>query len=74
MLTMRLTTYAMKSMSLNDALETLALCRTDDVNLFAFGENVNCNRFTNIFFNGKIAELFHEFDGRCSPNRTVACS
>src|ERR1051326_2511774 len=64
MLAVRLTTYAVKSMSLYDTLETLAFGCTHDVNLIAFGKNVNGNGFTNIFFNGKIAELFHEFFGR----------
>src|SRR5213082_217722 len=73
MLAMRLTAYAMKSMSLNYALETLAFCSTYDVNLFAFGEYVNRNGFTNIFFNGKIAELFHEFFGRGARFGKMIC-
>ena len=58
MLSMGLLTYTMKTMALNNTLETFTLCCTYYFNSIAFCENVNSNSFTNIFINGIVAEFF----------------
>src|SRR6266516_6060227 len=73
MLTVRLTTYTMKSMTLYYTLDTLPFCSANHINLLAFSEDVNCDSFTNIFFKRKIAEFFYKFFGRGARRGEVIC-
>ena len=58
MLTVRLLTHTMETMTLNNTLETFSFSCTNYFNLIAFSENVKCNGFTNIFFYGIVAKFF----------------
>ena len=60
-LTVRLLTHTMKSVTFYNTLETFTFGSTYYINFFTFGENVDSNGFTQCFFEGIIAEFFYEF-------------
>ena len=64
MLTVRLLTYPMESMTLNDTLKTFTFRRADYFDLVAFGKDVHGNGFTKSFFYGVIAKFFYKLFGR----------
>ena len=63
MLTVRLFAHTGESVALHDSLETLALGRTHDIDLLAFGEDVYGDGFTGIFLDAVIAEFLYDFLG-----------
>ena len=63
MLTVRLLTHTMETMTFNNTLETFTFCSTYYFNFFAFSENVNSNGFTNIFFERKLRNSLENFLG-----------
>src|ERR1700740_986460 len=65
MLTVRLAPNPMETVTLYHALEAFTFRGAYYFNIIAFGKNVNCNGFTNIFFYCEIAEFFREFFGSC---------
>src|SRR6266496_4994061 len=64
MLTVRLTTHTVESMTFYHTLETFAFCCSYNINIVTFRKNFNSNGVANIFFFGKIAEFFYKFFGR----------
>src|SRR5438046_1500980 len=64
MLTMRLATHTMESVTLNYTLETFTFCGADNLHVFTFCEDFNSNSVANIFFFRIIAEFFYKSFGR----------
>src|SRR5579859_5322870 len=63
MLTVRLLTNPMESMTLDHTLKTFTLGRAYYFDFLTFGENIDSNRLTKSLLYGKIAELFYELLG-----------
>lgn len=64
MLTVRLLTNPMESMTLDDTLKTFTLRCAHYFHFVAFGENVYSNGLTKSLFYGEIAKFFYELFGR----------
>lgn len=63
-LTVRLLTYPMESMTLDDTLKTFTLGCAHDFHFLTFGENVYSNGLTKSLCYGEIAKFFYELFGR----------
>src|SRR5690349_3794567 len=61
MLTMRLLSYTMKAMTLNNTLETFSFGCTNYFYFVTFSEDVKSNSVTNIFVDGIVAKFFCKF-------------
>jgi len=64
MLTVRLLTYPMESVTLNDTLKTFTLRCAYYFDFITFSENIDSNGLTKSLFYGIIAKLFYELFGR----------
>jgi len=57
MLTMALSADAVEIMTFYNPLESFSFGSTDDIDHFAFGENVYCQRVSQVFLQREIAEF-----------------